>query len=411
MKKSIINFLLLSLVITVFCPSVFAWNDVGHKLTAYIAWQRMSPAARENVIKILLKAPEDSDLSALYPQDSRSAAARQRELFMIAAYWADIVRDRDFPMRYKYHRGNWHYSDTFWTQDENGKAKILDNPNEEGGKAVEQLFEAEKTMRNTSAKDAEKAIAIAWFLHLSGDIHQPLHTSARITDLEPKGDQGGNTFLLMPKNTPRENQMNLHWFWDSIVNRVITRKDDAADSAFLPPIAEQMMKKYPFAKAQSRLNLGKFDEWQKEVFAIATKEVFPSTLVREQMPSKQYVSNAFRISEEQITMAGYRMGETLNAIFGNNQTTAFADAENNIPCKIIRKVPYPVTKTNPSNSKQEIALLNLCPPNKGMAARPMTSFMINGAIKMFEYDVDKVFKTAQEARDYAAKNGIKDVSF
>jgi len=410
MKKSIINFLLLSLVITVFCPSVFAWNDVGHKLTAYIAWQRMSPTARENVIKILLKAPEDSDLSALYPQDSRSAAARQRELFMIAAYWADIVRDRDFPMRYKYHRGNWHYSDTFWKQ-ENGKAKILDNPNEEGGKAVEQLFEAEKTLRNPSAKDAEKAIAIAWFLHLSGDIHQPLHTSARITDLEPKGDQGGNTFLLMPKNTPRENQMNLHWFWDSIVNRVITRKNDAADSAFLPPIAEQMMKKYPFAKAQSRLNLGKFDEWQKEVFAIATKEVFPSTLVREQMPSKQYVSNAFRISEEQITMAGYRMGETLNAIFGNNQTTAFADAENNIPCKIIRKVPYPVTKTNPSNSKQEIALLNLCPPNKGMAARPMTSFMINGAVKMFEYDVDKVFKTAQEARDYAAKNGIKDVSF
>ncbi len=410
MKKSIINFLLLSLVITVFCPSAFAWNDVGHKLTAYIAWQRMSPAARENVIKILLKAPEDSDLSALYPQDSRSAAARQRELFMIAAYWADIVRDNKFPMRYKYNRGNWHYSDTFWKQ-ENGQVKILDNPNEEGGKAVEQLFEAEKTMRNPSAKDAEKAIAIAWFLHLSGDIHQPLHTSARITETEPKGDQGGNTFLLMPKNTPRENQMNLHWFWDSIVNRVVTRKDDAADSAFLPPIAEQMMKKYPFAKAQSRLNLGKFDEWQKEVFAVATKEVFPSTLVREQMPSKQYVNNAFRISEEQITMAGYRMGETLNAIFGNNQTTAFADAENNIPCKIIRKVPYPVTKTNSSDSKQEIALLNLCPKDKGMAARPMTSFMINGAVKMFEYDVDKVFKTAQEARDYAAKNGVKDVSF
>ncbi len=316
MKKSIVNFLLLSLVITVFCPSAFAWNDVGHKLTAYIAWQRMSPAARENVIKILLKAPEDSDLSALYPQDSRSAAARQRELFMIAAYWADIVRDNKFPMRYKYNRGNWHYSDTFWMQDENGKAKILENPNEEGGKAVEQLFEAEKTMRNLSANDSEKAIAIAWFLHLSGDIHQPLHTSARITKTEPKGDQGGNTFLLTPKNTPRENQMNLHWFWDSIVNRVITRKNDAADSTFLPPIAEQMMKKYPFAKAQSRLNLGKFDEWQKEVFAIATKEVFPSTLVREQMPSKQYVSNTFRISEEQITLAGYRMGETLNAIFG-----------------------------------------------------------------------------------------------
>lgn len=412
MKKSIVNFLLLSLVIVAGCPSVFGWNDVGHKLTAYIAWQRMSPAARENVIKILLKAPEDSQLAAFYPPDSRSTEARQRELFMIAAYWADIVRDRDFPMRNKYHHSNWHYADTFWRQ-ENGKAVIVENPNEEGGKAVEQLFEAEKTMRNPSASTAEKAIAIAWFMHLSGDLHQPLHTSARITDVEPKGDQGGNTFLLTPKNTPRENQMNLHWFWDSIVNRVVERRNDAADSAFLPPIAEQLMKKYPFAGKQQSLNLGKFDEWQKESFAVAIKEVFPSTLIREQMPSKQYVANAFRISEAQIAVAGYRMGETLNAIFGaqTTTTTAFADAENIVPCKIIRKVPYPVSKTNTPNQKMEIALLNLCPANRGMAARPMTSFFVNGQSKMFEYDVEKVFKTEKEAREYAEKNGIKDGSF
>lgn len=408
MKKSIAKFLLFSLLTAAFCQPVLAWNDVGHKISAYIAWQRMSPAARENVIKILLKAPEDSDLSALYPQDSRSAAARQRELFMIAAFWADIVRDRDFPMRYKYHHGNWHYSDIFWTQ-ENGQVKILENPNEDGGKAVEQLFQAEKTMRDPAAKDAEKAIAVAWFLHLGGDIHQPLHTSARVTDTEPKGDQGGNTFSLTPKGTPRENQLNLHWFWDSIVNRVIARKNDAADSAFLPPIADRWMKKYPFAKMQSRLNLGKFDEWQKESFAVATAEVFPPTLLREQMPSNQYVQNAYRISEEQITLAGYRMGEMLNAIFG--APPALADAANNIPCKIIRRVHYPVTKTRSSESKLEIALLDLCPPNKGMVARPMTSFLINGASKMFEYDVEKVFKTEQQAREYAAQNGIRDLSF
>jgi hypothetical protein len=129
------------------------------------------------------------------------------------------------------------------------------------------------------------------------------------------------------------------------------------------------------------------------------------------MPSKQYINSAFRISEEQIVLAGYRIGEMLNAIFGSGQTTAFADAENNIPCKIIRKVPYPVTKTNTGNSKMEIALLNLCPPNRGMAARPMTSFLINGQPKMFEYDVEKVFKTEREAREYAEKNGIKDGSF
>ncbi|MBO0200809.1 S1/P1 nuclease, partial [Vibrio alginolyticus] len=89
-----------------------------------------------------------------------------------------------------------------------------------GGEAVKKLNEFDKTIRNSSLSDGEKAIAIAWIMHIIGDLHQPLHTSARVTDMEPKGDQGGNLFLLSPKEAPRDKQLNLHWFWDSIVNRV-----------------------------------------------------------------------------------------------------------------------------------------------------------------------------------------------
>jgi len=46
---------------------VFGWHDEGHKLTGYIAWQRMTPTTREAVIRILRAAPEDSDISAFYP--------------------------------------------------------------------------------------------------------------------------------------------------------------------------------------------------------------------------------------------------------------------------------------------------------------------------------------------------------
>jgi hypothetical protein len=315
MKKSIVKFLFLSAVICAFALPASAWNDVGHKLTAYIAWQRMSPAARENVVKILLKAPEESDLSVFYPQDSRSDAAKRRELFMIASTWADIVRDREFKNRYKFHHGNWHYADTFWSQ-ENGQVKLLEKPDEDGGKAVEKLVDFDKEMRKADESDADKAIAIAWFMHLAGDLHQPLHTSARVTDVEPKGDQGGNTFLLTPPETPRESQLNLHWFWDSIVSRIIARKNDACDQDFLPPIANGLMKKYPFAGMQNRLKLGRYDEWQKESFAIATKVVFPASLVRNQAPPAAYTKRAFAVAEEQIALSGYRMGETLNQIFG-----------------------------------------------------------------------------------------------
>ena len=82
-----------------------------------------------------------------------------------------------------------------------------------------------------------------------------------------------------------------------------------------------------------------------------------------------------------------------------------------IPCKVIRKVNYPVTQKNPSSQPLRIALLDLCPNNPGMVARPMLSFMIDGKITMREYDVVKVFKTEKEAKKYAKKNKIEDVSF
>ncbi|HEY0458732.1 MAG TPA: S1/P1 nuclease [Pyrinomonadaceae bacterium] len=418
MKKSIINLLFLTAAVFAFAVPAAAWDDSGHKLVAYIAWQQLSPAARERVVQILLNAPEDSQLNALYPTPpdadfstypigARSKAAKQRDFFMFAAYWADIVRDRKYEKRSKYHHGTWHYLDTYWRETD-GKIELLTGMENDKENVVERLFAFDKVLRSDD-KDAEKAIALAWILHLAGDVHQPLHASGRVTPEEPKGDQGGNTFLLSPPDAKRKE--NLHWYWDSIVVRTIQRRADSSDAEYLLPIGNAIMKKYPSAKMQNRLELGKFDAWQQESFKIASEKLYPKTLIRNQMPSAAYNKMAFSIAEQQIALGGYRLGAWLNQVFGGNPAAATADAAGNVPCRIIRKVPYPVTQTNPANSKSEIALLNLCPPDKGMAARPMTSFMINGTPKMFEYEVEKVFNTGREAREFAAQNGIKDSSF
>jgi S1/P1 Nuclease len=313
-KKPTIPFLFL-IIILLSASGAKAWDDAGHKTIAYIAWQQMSPAAREKAFNILMSAPEDADLSVFYMQDSRSATVKKRELFMLAATWADIVRDRKFKNRSeKYHKSNWHYADTFWTQ-ENGQVKILPNPSgEDGGKAVEKLLEFDKVLRNVSVSDEEKAIALAWILHLGGDIHQPLHTSARITELEPKGDQGGNLFLLTPKDTPREQNENLHWFWDSILGRIIAR-NDMSDAEYISMLAEMMMRKYPSAEMQNRLKLGEFGEWQKEGLRLATTDVFSPDLIRYEMPSAKYRRNAYHVSEQQMALAGYRLGAMLDKVF------------------------------------------------------------------------------------------------
>jgi len=321
MKNLLLKFLFLLIINFAFAFSISAWDDAGHKLTMYIAWEQMSLQAREQAIKILLSAPEDSHLSVLYLQDSRSVAAKQRELFMIASTWADIVRDKNFKVRYeKYHKGDWHYADTFW-RNVDGKVEVLKDFQEPKGKAVEQLLAFDKLLRDTAAPDADKAIALAWVLHLGGDIHQPLHTSARVTQYDPKGDQGGNLFMLSPKGATGNDRVSLHWYWDSIVGRNIPRVSDACDSDYLPPIAQAMMKKHPAAKMQNRLKLGKFDEWQQEGFQIASTKLYPASLKFGVAPSDNYKKMAFEISEEQIALAGYRLGAMLNEIFGGQQLT------------------------------------------------------------------------------------------
>ena len=322
MKKTLVKFLLFLVVIGIFVSSISAWNDTGHKLTAYIAWEQMTPQTRERAIKILLSAPEDSDLSVFYLQDSRSAAAKQREFFMIAATWADIVRDKNFKTRYaKYHHGNWHFLDTFWRETD-GKVELVPELESDKENAVERLFAFDKLLRDASASEADKAIALAWVLHLGGDIHQPLHDSGRVTQYDPKGDQGGNLFMLSPKDAKGEDRLNLHWYWDSIIDRNVPRANDACDSDYLPAIAEQMMKKYPFAKMQSRLKIGKFDEWHQEGFQIASTKIYPSSLKFGEMPSENYKKMAFEIAQEQIALAGYRLGEMLNQIFATPATTS-----------------------------------------------------------------------------------------
>ena len=294
--------------------NALAWDDTGHKLTTKIAWQNMTPAAREKAFQLLMQAPEDSGILNLLASDSRSFAARQEAMFVTASVWADLVRDDKFPNRKKnYHHGTWHYTDTFFRQN-NGKIELVNElkPDDENG--VERLFALEKVVRDTTKPASERAVALAWILHIAGDIHQPLHAVARVTDVEPKGDQGGNLFLLgLPDKDKRPD--NLHWFWDSLMSRNLPRVSDEGDTTYIPRLETEIVKSFPMSKFAAQMKPGKFDEWQKESFEFATREVYPASLLRNQAPSAAYPTRAVQDAEERLALAGYRIADLLNKIF------------------------------------------------------------------------------------------------
>lgn len=402
MLRNAINCGLLAATLCIFCLPAYGWDETGHKITAYIAWQRMTPDVRERVIKLLREAPEDAQLSTFYMTfGAQTEAARKLDLFMIASTWPDIVRDRDFKVRYgKYHKGNWHYDDKFWKVVD-GKIEYLPPP-EDGGVALAKMSEFSELIRG-NAPDAQKAIAIAWLVHVIGDLHQPLHTSARVTESEPKGDRGGNTFLLSP---PGKGQQNLHSFWDGIIGRTTANSEDACDLTYMEPIARKIMKKHPLEKMGDRLKPGKFEEWTAESLTLAQTEVFSPDLIRGQKPSEKYKKKALKIAEERLALAGYRIAALFIQAF---QQPTVAEA----PCRVIRKIMYPVfkkqTPENQAKAKPTPLLLDICPA--GPAARPTIMIAVNGKGEARTFDVVKAFESDDEARSYAAANSITDVSF
>ncbi|QQS39736.1 MAG: S1/P1 nuclease [Acidobacteriota bacterium] len=307
-----LKFLAASLCLLVLAAEGFGWDDAGHKLSARIAWEVMTPAARERAVRILLSAPEDSDLSVLYNAfGGRPEDAIKLELFMHASTWPDVVRNRNFPVRYaKYHKSNWHYGAIFWGED----GKVIKEFPEPSGVAVEKLGDFEKTLRSSDSSDADKAIALAWFLHVAGDLHNPLHNASRVTASEPKGDQGGNMFYLEPAKADGSWRFNLHSFWDSQITNNIPREGAACDTDYLEPILKTELALYPPALFEDRLKLGDYAAWNLEGFGYLPDVVYRG-LERDRMPDAVYNAKAFRLSLEQLAFAGYRMGETLNSIF------------------------------------------------------------------------------------------------
>jgi hypothetical protein len=306
------NPLLYGVFLLVFLSSAipaFAWDETGHKITAYIAWQRMTPEVRDKVIGILREAPEDSQIGAFNIEyGSRPRESRERDFFVIIATWPDMIKDKSLETRwnkYAKDQSDWHYINQFWTS-KDGKAQLVDGM-EPVGQVMKKLDEFSQLIRS-SAKNSEKAIAIAWLEHLVGDIHQPLHASARVTEYDPKGDRGGNAFLLTPKGTKKDSQDNLHSFWDGAIDRYMPNKD-MCEGAYYEPIAENIMKLFPYDKVKSRLSPDKFEVWEQESLNIAMNEAYNGVKFGE-APSDKYAKKVFEIAQERMALGGYRLGES-----------------------------------------------------------------------------------------------------
>lgn len=312
MQKSKILTWIVVVAFLAFPQSSYAWHDAGHRMVARIAWDNLDPVVRQKVIDLLMQAPSDSCLRELFPNNG-PLEKRQRQFFIAVATWPDIVRPGDNDPRpcTKYHRRDWHFVDHFWS----GNSGDPNNPPQDRDIPIAEVNAAERLQlfRNLVASNLppqERAIMLAWILHLVGDIHQPLHTSGRVTTFhgESAGDAGGNNFKL-------GSGLSLHFYWDGIIDPDGTTHENLND--YVDRISRELEDAFPVASFDGTLEPGNIDAWILESLQKAKDHAYPKTLKRNQMPNSAYKKNTFDVSRKSIAEGGYRLANLLTQIFGS----------------------------------------------------------------------------------------------
>ncbi len=116
-----------------------------------------------------------------------------------------------------------------------------------------------------------------YLVHVLGDIHQPLHTSALFSQKFPKGDLGGNLFLI---KFPTNNITNLHKLYDSGIDKIkndIKRPLKSSDFDYLDEVSNQIMEEY---KKDTMLKTirSNFTEWINESHDVSQNFIYPGNL-------------------------------------------------------------------------------------------------------------------------------------
>lgn len=293
----------------------FAWNEAGHKMSAGIAFELLGEKQQQQAAAIFNAHPRfRQDFAAAMPQEIASGSARAKALWMFerASIWPDLVQHRGKAVAARYHRGTWHYINLpvfLSVEDETELAHGLEHnvstefapPLRENLNVVQALKGNLLVWRNESASTADRAVALCWILHLTSDLHQPLHNAALFSrEYFPQGDRGGNSIAIRRKR----DVSNLHAVWDRLPNRSDDLTPDEKTRALLSN---------DVARIQS------IDAWARQQHMRAMEYVYTEEVTRQLLQrisnrqdpeielSPEYLSTAKQVALPQVIIAGHRV--------------------------------------------------------------------------------------------------------
>lgn len=266
------RYLILVSLCYVFCMHLsYAWNAVGHRTIAAIAWQNLDNTIKEKFLQ------DNKECNKYYPNmDFIESSVWMDNIKAIGVHWYD----------------NFHYVDIPFTDDNTKLPEFI------AVNAIDAIVIARNILKQKNINILDKCIAWRVLIHVIGDIHQPLHVATRVSKEYRTGDRGGNLFLL---DAPY-NAHNLHEYWDKAGGIFV-------GDTFKPAIMANIIQKEISCKNFDVLNNDP-KLWVNESHDIALRFAYPKKNEFDLLYQRQVRS----ISVQQVAKAGCRMSEFLNKI-------------------------------------------------------------------------------------------------
>ena len=240
---------------------VWAWGPQGHEVVALIAAQHLSGITRAEVAHLL-------GGSAGMVHDSN---------------WADEIRDR------RRDTSSWHYVDIPLAA--RGYDPRRDCP--DGDCVVAQIEKDMRVLANRRLGDSARREALRFLIHLTADLHQPLHA-------EDNDDRGGNQVRVTLGRT----RATLHRVWDGEVVEVLGRDSSSIAGRIERTLSPQERKAWA---------AGMPTQWADEAHAIARDRIYPPLQGRHELRlPRDYAWRQTEITRMQLAKAGLRLALILN---------------------------------------------------------------------------------------------------
>ena len=155
-------------------------------------------------------------------------------------------------------------------------------------------------------------------IHIIGDIHQPLHTSALFSNQFPDGDMGGNKFEI--NYLKKKSLSNLHSFWDSTSHYYGEVKVPLSESNYdkLQGWASDITGNFTRDDVSAELKkYTDFDGWVLEGGEKAESSAYMHQELKSgDTLSDEYVEQSQQMVLRQIALAGYRLSDWLVTTLG-----------------------------------------------------------------------------------------------